>query len=298
MISALLLLTVTKCKKPDNVIYDVFENKQYGAALRTLELQSNVFNKFDPESQFAVVVEEQDEQYGDLLDKMNVYVSFIDKTDDDVDNSKGEQLLITVPASEFTESDKGLPMTSFATTFASALNTLNLQDGQYFGGDIFKYRFELVLTDGRTFSEDSSGETMHQSFFNSPYAYYVNIVCIPVTPISGDYRVVMHDEYGDGWQGSKIVVTIDEDVVEVSIPNLWDQGFDDPNSHVGDPQFVDREEIVTVPEGTSFLKWEFVAGDWPSEASFEIYGPNSGQIIYQDGPGPQEGELFLNYCNE
>ncbi len=295
LIASLLLLSLTKCKKSDNVIYDVLDNKQYGAALRTLDLQSNVFNMFDQESEFSVVVEEQDEQYGDLLEKMNVYVSFIDKTDDGVDNNRAEELLISVPASEFTESSKGLPMTNFSTTFENTLNALNLNDGEYFGGDTFKFRFEIVLSDGRTFSEESSSSTLQQSFFNSPFSYYVNIVCIPVTPIPGDYKLAMHDAYGDGWQGSKIIVTIDGETTEYALPNYWTAGL---GGSVGDPMYTDAVETVTVPEGSYELKWEFVAGDWPSEVSFEIYGPNSGDIIYADGPNPQEGELFLNYCNE
>jgi len=296
LVASLLLLSLTKCKESDNIIYDVLDNKEYGAALRTLDLKSNVFNMFDQQSEFSVVVEEQDEQYGDLLDKMNIYVSFIDKTDDGVDNNRAEEFLTSVPASAFTESSKGLPMTNFSATFESALNVLNLNEGEYFGGDTFKFRFEIVLSDGRTFSEESSSSTLQQSFFNSPFAYYVNIVCIPITPIPGDYILVMHDDYGDGWQGSKIIVTIDGTPTEYYLPNLWTDGG--PDDQVGDAQYVDGVVTVTVPEGATELKWEFVAGDWPGEVSFEIYGPNSGNIIYADGPNPQEGELFLNYCNE
>jgi hypothetical protein len=293
-LSALLLLSVTKCKKPDNAIYDVLDGVTYGAALRTLEIQSRVFNLFDTNSQFQVTVEEQDEEYGDLLDKMNVYVSFIDNTDDGVDNNKAEKLLTSVPASSFSTGEKGLPVTSFSSTFQEALDNLGLSAGEYFGGDTFKFRFEVQLTDGRTFTDKDAGSTMLQSFFNSPYSYYVNIVCIPTSPFSGDYRLVMHDSYGDGWQGSKVIATIDGVDNEFSLPDLWTVG----GGNVGDPQFVQQEVMVTVPAGTSTLVWSFVAGDYPSEVSFELYGPNSGNLIYSAGPSPSEGEFVPNYCNE
>ena len=284
-----VLLTVTKCKKPDNVVYDVLGSAadNQGAVLRTLDRVSTIFNKFDTSSVFEVVIEEQDIEYGDLLDKVNVYVSFIDKNNNGA-NSVGEQLLTTIPKSDFTQSPNDLPMTTFSTTFADAISTLGLQPDDYNGGDVVKYRMELVLTNGKTYSEESSSSTLQQSFYNSPFAYYASIVCIPAQPIPGDYTIQMHDSYGDGWQGSKIVVTIDGNVQEFSIPDYWSGGSGG----------TDLTDVCTVPAGAQTLKWEFVEGDWPSECSFEIIGPNSGNIIYQDGPGPVPGEFVPNYCNE
>ena len=186
-------------------------------------------------------------------------------------------------------------MTDFTATFSDVLNALNMQANQFNGGDIFKFRFELVLTNGKTYSEENTSSTLQQSFFNSPYAYYATVVCIPPSPIPGDYIVNMHDAYGDGWQGSKIVVTIDGTVAyELSLPNYWVVQV----GNVGDPQYVDGTETVTVPVGSQSLKWEWVSGDWPSEATFEIIGPNSHQVIYEGGPSHPDGEFFPNYCNE
>ena len=293
----LTMLTITKCKKPDNVVYDVLDsaNANQGAVLRTLERVSTVYNKFDMNSIFKVVIEEQDPEYGDLLDKVNVYVSFIDKNDDGVDNNVPEKFLAEIPKSNFTQSANDLPMTEFSSSFGDVISTLNLQNGQYSGGDIVKFRFELVLTDGRTFSEESTSSTLQQSFFNSPFAYYATIVCIPPAPIAGDYTVDMHDSYGDGWQGSKIIVEIDGNVAyELSIPDLWTVG----GGNVGDPQFVNATETVTVPAGATSLVWKWHSGDYPSEATFEITGPNSGNVIYEGGPSEPDGEFIPNYCNE
>ncbi len=290
-ISALLLLNAVNCKKPDNVIYKVFDNKEQGAVLRTIERVNTSFNINDPNSTFEVIVEEQDPEYGDLLDKVNVYVSFIDKTDDGVDNNVSEQLLNTIPKSSFSTSPKDLPMTTVSVIFADALSTLNLQSGQYFGGDIFKFRLELVLTDGRTFSEESTSGTLQQSFFSSPFAYYASIVC---PPVAGDYQVVLHDSYGDGWQGSKIIFTVDGVSTELALPNYWDVQV----GSVGDPQYVQQSFTVTIPAGFQSVSWVWESGDFPSEATFEVYGPNSGTIIYQGGPSQPDGEFVPNYCNE
>ena len=182
-----VLFTVTKCKKPDNVVYDVLNStaEKQGAVLRTLERVSYIYNKFDTSSVFEVVIEEQDVEYGNLLDKVNVYVSFIDKNTNGA-NSVAEQFLTSIPKSDFTQSPNDLPMTSFSTTFADAISLLGLQPSDYNGGDVVKYRFELVLTNGKTYSEESTSSTLQQSFFNSPFVYYATIVCIPQSALTGD----------------------------------------------------------------------------------------------------------------
>ncbi len=289
-----LALTITKCKKPDNVIYDVLDttNSMQGAILRTIDRVNTAFDFSDLSSTFEVIVEEQDPEYGDLLDKVNIYVSFIDNFDDGNDYSKDEILYESVPKSSFTKSENDLPLLDYLTTFQDVLNAFNLQTGEYNPGDSFKFRFEIVLTDGRKFSAENSGSTVQQSFFRSPFVYYADIVC---PPVSGDYTVVLHDSYGDGWQGSKIIVKIDgNDAYELSLPNYWEVG----TGNVGDPEYVQQSFTVTVPSNFQTLNWIWVSGSWVQEATFEIYGPNSGNIIYQGGPSEPDGEFYPYYCDE
>ncbi|NLP58774.1 hypothetical protein [Lutibacter sp. B1] len=288
---ALVFSAISSCKDPDNAIYDVFDDTTQGAILRTLDYVSVNFNLFDPSSTFEVVIEEQDVENGALLSKVDVYVSFEDNKDDGTDYSKPEILVTSFDASEFTKSANGLPSTSIFTTLSETLAALKLADGEYNGGDLFYFRLELVLTDGRTFSSDDSSAALSGSYFSSPYEYKVGMLCIPESPFTGDYVIKMQDSYGDGWQGSKITVEIDGENTDVFLLDYWS------SSEPYGPIYYDWQETVTVPEGTSTLIFSFTAGDYPSEVTFQIYSP-SGNLIADVGPGPIEGEIALNLCDE
>jgi len=288
--------TVVSCSEPDNAIYDVFDGLEHGAVLRTLDRVNTNYNLFDLSSTFEIVIEAQDEAKGGLLSEVKVYLSYVDKVDDGVDNNKTDLLASTIPASAFTTSANGLPSTSVSLTFADALSALGLSAGQYAGGDVVIVRLELVLTDGRTFSADDASGSLQGSYFQSPYAYSAAILCVPATPFPGDYVIDMQDSYGDGWQGSGVIVTIDGTATTYSVPDLWTVGSG-LSADVGLPQYVSNSATVTVPAGTSTLTFEWVSGDYPSECTFQITNP-SGALGFDGGPSPGDGEISLNLCNE
>jgi hypothetical protein len=271
-----LAVSVFSCEDVDNTIYDVLDGVQRGAAIRTLEVVSANYNVFDPNSTFEIVVEEQDEEFGGLLQSIDVYVSYFDGRD--TGQNVAEIQVQSIPVSEMTTSANGLPSTTvrYTLTEIAALTGAN-----YTGGSRFSYRLEAVLTDGRTFSEADGTGSMQGSFFASPYVYNSTILCIPDNAIAGDYKIDMFDSYGDGWNGAKIEVDMDGTITEVSISN----GFS-------------GSETVTVPAGTVNLEFRFVGGAWDSEVTFDIYGPNSGGIIGFGGPNPADGPISLNLCFE
>jgi hypothetical protein len=287
---ALVILTISMigCSEPDNAIYDVFDGLSHGAVIRTLTRTSTNFNIFDLNSTFDITVETQDEQNGKLLSKVDVYVDFKDKTPGGTDNSKAEVLVTSIAAASFTTSANGLPTTGVKATLSETLAALGLVSGQYDGGDQFTYRLELVLTDGRTFSAADGSGSLQGSYFSSPYAYSAGILCIPASPITGNYVVNMVDTYGDGWQGSQVVCTIDGVAYPVSLLSQYAPG--------GAPISA-GSATITVPVGASTVVWSWVSGDWPSECEFEIIGPNSGNVI-ASASNPTAGEFALNLCNE
>ena len=203
-------------------------------------------------------------------------------------------MLTSIAASEFGKSDNGLPITNISATLAEVTGLLGLADGQYNGGDVFTFRLEVVLTDGRSFSADDTSGTLQGSFLASPYSYDAGLLCIPLSPITGDYVIDMQDGYGDGWQGSKITVTIDGVATDYSLPDLWTAGL---GGSVGDAQYVSGSVTVTVPGGAQELSFTFTGGDYPSEVTFQIYTP-SGFLGVDAGPSPPVGEIALNLCNE
>ncbi|TVZ58905.1 hypothetical protein NA63_1420 [Flavobacteriaceae bacterium MAR_2010_105] len=98
-------------------------------------------------------------------------------------------------------------------------------------------------------------------------------ICLPVP---GDYRVDMHDSWGDGWQtssgtgGPGIQVTIDGVVTEVTLAS----GFE-------------GSAIVTIPDPSFSVSWYF-PGDWYGEISFEIYDP-SDNLVFSRAAAPASG---------
>lgn len=282
------------CSDPDNSIYDVFDGMTHGAVIRTLNTGSLNFNLFDLASTWDITVETQDEEFGALLSQMVVYVSYTDNKDDGSDNNKSEVVLATVPASEFTPSANGLPSTDLLYTLADMVSGLGLAEGQYNGGDTFNFRLELHLTDGRTFSAADGSGSLQGSYFQSPYVYRAGMLCIPASPITGDYEIDMQDSYGDGWQGSAVVVTIDGASTSYSVADLYTSGLGGARN---DPQYVANSVTVTVPEGTSTLLFEWVNGDYPSECTFQITTP-SGATGIDAGPSPAAGEIALFLCDE
>lgn len=124
----------------------------------------------------------------------------------------------------------------------------------------------------------------------------VEVVC---NPQSGDYLVVMHDSYGDGWQtddangGSGITVDIDGTIVEIGMCNPYVSS----NFTCVEGDGYDAETTVTIPSGTISASWNF-PGDNYGEISFEIYAPDGSLAFASGGPGDTEkGQLPIVVCN-
>lgn len=299
LIIVLVLATAVSCKEPTNAIYDVFDGITHGAALRELAVTSAAYDKADLNSKFEIIVEVQDEQDGALLSSVGVYVTFTDKfTDDPIDNSKDETLLKSVDASAFSTGDNGYPSTTISVTLGEVITLFSLVDGEFNAGDLIDIRFEVVLTDGRTFSSADASGSLQGSYFSSSYAYTAAILC---KPLPGDYRVDMHDSYGDGWQtddasgGSGIQVTIEaadgtESVVEIGMCSPYAPS---DFTCVGTDGY-EATDIVTIPAGSAAAGWYF-PGDVYGEISFEVYAPD-GSLLYASPGGAGKGALPIVLC--
>ncbi|WP_405399132.1 hypothetical protein [Maribacter sp. Asnod2-G09] len=272
-------LLITSCDDDGGkVIDEVFAETTRGAVLRTIE-SGGVFDRFDTSTSFAFTFEEQDYEDGDLLEKVDLYISFDDNTEANGDSSVDEILIQTYLPADFTDGEFGLPRASYETTLANALSQLGLVEGDFDGGDAVQFRLILTLTDGRTFTNDDSTGTITGSFFNAPYFYNPVIKCIPPAPVAGEYTIDLVDSYGDGWNGASIDVVIDG---VASSYTIEDGG-------AGTAAF-------TVPEGTTEFTLEFVSGAFDSEVTYEIIAP-TGETAISDGPSPAVGAITLNICN-
>jgi len=274
-------LTISSCSTDDKTIDNVFDTVQRGAILRTLNFNNtyNIFDVNDDTFKFELELEEQDAENGNLLSEVKLYQSFVDNTDDGTDNSKPETLVKTIPKSDFGLSQNGLPLLDFSMKLSEALTGSGLSDGEFFGGDVFRYRLDLVLTDGRVFTNVASGTVLGGSFFSSPFAYSVTVKCVPVTPFSGDYTLNLVDTYGDGWDGAFLTVNIDGTSTDYTVDDGGSANF-----------------TVNVPDGTTTLEFSYTGGNFEEEHKYTIIGP-FGVEAASDGPSPNPGAIILNICN-
>lgn len=174
----------------NKTIDEVFDTVTRGAVLRTISTEGADFNLLDQSSSFAVTAEVEDHNNGALLERVETYVSFTDNFDDGTDNSAAEVPLSTISGSAFSAGPNGFPSTTFEYTFGEALTALGLDVSQVNGGDSFALRFELHLTDGRSFTSTNTGSTVAGgSFFRSPFVYTQAVVCLFDEPdfFSGQY---------------------------------------------------------------------------------------------------------------
>lgn len=276
-LTGLMAFAVTSCDDGDKIIDEITSTVTRGAILRTIET-NGVFDRFNTSSTFDFTFEEQDTEGGDLLEKVDLYIGFEDNTEDNGTIERDELLIRTYLPADFTDGEFGLPRASYATTLAEALGLLNIVEGDFDGGDVIQYRLELTLTDGRTFSNDDNTGTITGSFFSSPFFYGPVIKCIPPAPVPGEYEIEIKDSFGDGWDGAKLVVTIDGDVTEYTL--------DDGSS---------IKYTFTVPDGTTEFIIEYVSGSFEDEHTYEIIAPTD-EVAIADGPSPATGVVTLNIC--
>ncbi len=278
ILGASALLLASSCDDDGGkVIDEVFSSTTRGAVLRTID-SYGFYDRFDTSSVFGFTFEEQDYEAGALLEKVDLYISYDDDTEENGDSSVDEILIETFLPEDFTESDFGLPVASYESTLANALDLLGLNESEIEGGDAIQYRLILTLTDGRTFTNDDSTGTITGSFFDAPFFYGPVIKCIPPAPVPGEYTVSFVDSKGDGWNGASIDVVIDGEASSYTL--------EDGTTGLA---------MFTVPDGTTEFTLEFVSGSADSEVTYKIIAPTE-ETAFSDGPSPTKGNITLNIC--
>ncbi len=85
-----------------------------------------------------------------------------------------------------------------------------------------------------------------------------------------DHHLVMHDSYGDGWNGGQLEVFLNGNSTGV---------FSATGSG--------STSVFTVCDG-DVIELNYTAADWENENSYQLYGP-FGAVIFADGPTPATG---------
>jgi hypothetical protein len=150
----------------------------------------------------------------------------------------------------------------------------------FISGDNFAVRWVLTTTDGLVYDSWSPSVCTELPGANCEINWILECGQVIRQPAQ-DYTITMADSFGDGWNGASLNVIADGNATSVSITEA--EGAADT-------------EVVSVPEGTSSVTFEYVSGDWDSEVSFTIT-TEKGNII-ASVTNPSAGTITLNLCEE
>lgn len=190
----------------DKTIDSVYDDVTRGAILRTIAIESEETpynyntSSFEADSGFTVILQEDDYEDGALLREVRAYVRFQDNTDladsDDNGISTDDILHATIPASEFTTDEAGMPAYTFSVSVTEMVATTGIDMAEVNGGDNWAVSFELELTDGRIFSKSTVGATVSGGvFFASPFTYNVEIPCVITESLAGTHTYTTTDTF-------------------------------------------------------------------------------------------------------
>ena len=295
----------TACEEGDNVFDQIVDAETRGSILRTIEVTENEIQYDVPTSTltgggFSATVEVQDQENGDLLSGLEVYIGYNDNTSSRGNSTIGdsEVLITTLSPADGTIGEFGLPRFTYSATAAEMQTALGLGPDDMFGGDAFTIRFEIVRTDGARYSAADNSGTLTGSYFSSPFEYTSTLVCAPKPIQEGTWRVVMQDAFGDGWQpttadggGPGLIVTLgDGTTFEIGLCTP----YEDPGYACTDGD-SEGEATFDVPAGQTEAASFAFQGDFWGEISFQIFSP-AGNQVGALGSGASAQEVAIDYC--
>ena len=175
----------------------------YAAYLNVVATPSSTFGtvsqsdfRLNTTSKYEVTLEERDVERGKLFQSVDFYVKLKDNTVPKL--TTNEVKVKSVPSTSFTQDpDTDYPRATISISAQEVLSALGLAQGDVNGGDQVELRYELVMKDGRIFTDsNASGVVTGGAFFNSPFFYRIPVVCVSAR--SGKYDGVTNwvDYYG------------------------------------------------------------------------------------------------------
>ena len=248
---------------------------EQGAALRQISTSGEYQAASPATSVVNWTFEPHDPEMGALTQNVEMFLSF---------NGGSETLYQTIDRSAMTDGPVGLPRFDVSLSLTQALGAMGVSS--FSGNDVVTVRFQLNLTNGKSYSRSSVTGSMTGSYFRSPFQYPLIIGCRfdanNTGSIAGIYTINGQDSWGDGWNGATIEYTID------GVTTSWTvEGTDGSTS-------------FTVPSSASTLGIAFTSGDWDSEITYQVEWTDlngaNGQTAISDGTSPSVGFKALNIC--
>ncbi|WP_343485506.1 hypothetical protein [Allomuricauda sp. d1] len=198
-IVGLALIAFFACETDDKVVDGILEEVGTGAVIRTIDEDNDlVFNdetdSFDPGSAYTLVLEEQDEEGGALLESVEIYVNFDDNSEGGTDISTSEVLLQTLQASDFSAGDRGLPQVTVSYTSDELVSATGIDESLVIGKDRFEFRLVLTLTNGEVYTNsDVGGPVSGGAYFSAPFEYFPVIACSITESLAGTHTYATTD---------------------------------------------------------------------------------------------------------
>ncbi|UII74933.1 hypothetical protein LV716_11765 [Flagellimonas sp. HMM57] len=195
-ILGLALATLFACDDDEKVVDQILAQVGTGAVIRTIDETNDLVYNFDTNlfesgSSYTIDLEEQDEEGGDLLESVEVYVNFDDNSDNGDDMSTTEVLLQTLAASDFTDGERGLPVATISYTSDELITATSIDESMIVGKDRFEFRLVLSLTNGETYTNaDVGGPVSGGAYFSAPFEYFPVIACSITDDLSGTHSYV------------------------------------------------------------------------------------------------------------
>ncbi|WP_299767501.1 hypothetical protein [uncultured Dokdonia sp.] len=205
-------LCMISCSKEENAVDIVFNNVRTGAVLRTLEIENLTFDTSAPDRPISIRLEHQDEQRGDLLDTVELFLSFEDRTSENGDRTEASRLFKTLSRNDF-DLTAELPITNIVITTQELLDFFGFSTSDIQCTDRFVLDVKLCLTNGLCFTNlNSIGPIISLGGrLNSPFTYDIYVVDgVDDQLFIGSYS---HTSIQDGFQGPTIITP---EVIEIT----------------------------------------------------------------------------------
>ncbi len=169
-----------------------------GAYARLTDGVNGIFDFFDPESsEIDFTVEFYDVSEGRDIQSYTwtaAYTTIEDgSTTDPVE-------VLTIPSSEFTVNDFGLPSTTVNFKLTDVLDALNIDVDSIAGGDRIRFESTITLNDGRTFTRFNTGaNVISGASFRGTFLVDQSIIC--PSNLAGTYTLstTVPATYPDGF---------------------------------------------------------------------------------------------------
>lgn len=186
----LVVLFTFSCSDSQNTSEQIEETPCDAHFITDESLTSLSINLGQTNENATIAVYIIDGDSGNLTEKINIYISFIDNSSSAGNNSINEQFYKSISSSEFQTNEQN-PKAIIPIDLQEIEEFLNISPPEYKHSDTFVFRLEIVMTDGRIFTENTeNSEAACGSMENSDFIFEIDIFCpIEENLFTGSYTV-------------------------------------------------------------------------------------------------------------